>query len=127
MISMAIKYVILPEKKTVIAILSNTKNDAYNKAMKLCREYAANQLRVYICPNMERLTMPNEFKAVVVCSEDDEFDIEEGKRRAKKRCLENYYRSLDKRVDAFKHDMKTIVGNFAITKDDFVTFVKTEN
>ena len=38
MISMAIKYVILPEKKTVIAILKNTKYDACNKAMKICRD-----------------------------------------------------------------------------------------
>lgn len=101
MISMAIKYVILPEKKTVIAILNNTKFDAYNKAMKICRKCAEGQSMIYICPNMEKLRMPNEFKGVAICKDDDIFDENEGKKIAKRICLEKYYKSFDKRIDAF--------------------------
>ena len=99
---MAIKYVVLPEKNQVIAILKNTKYDAYNKAMKLCREMSEGQTTIFICPNMEKMLMPNEFKVVVNCKEGDTFDAKIGKDIAKRICLEKYYKSLDKRVDNFK-------------------------
>lgn len=102
MISMAIKYVVLPEQKQVIAILKNTKYDAYNKAMKLCREMTKGQSNVFICPNMEKLLMANEFKVVVPCKEGDTFDPEVGKRIAKRICLEKYYNSFDKKINRFK-------------------------
>ena len=114
MISMAIKYVVLPEKKTVIAILPNTQYDAYNKAMKICRELSQGQTKVYICPNLEKMLMPNEFKVTVVCDNDDEFDVTEGKRIAKSRCLDNYYRSFDKRINAFKESIGIISKRYNV-------------
>jgi hypothetical protein len=105
---MAIKYVVLEEEKKVIAILNNTSNDAYNKAMKMCRELGDRCPNIYICPNLNKMRMPNVFRAIVTCDPEDEFNAETGKDIAKRICLENYYRSLDKRIDKFVGDLETI-------------------
>lgn len=117
MISMAIKYVVLPEKKMVIAILKNTKFDAYNKAMKLCRELSEGQTSVYICPDPNKMMMPNEFKGVAVCSENDIFDEEIGKEIAKRICLGKYYRSFDKRINNFRDGLDIIRARYYILEN----------
>ena len=114
MISMAIKYVVLPEKKQVIAILSNTRFDAYNKVMKLCRKFNEGQSTVFICPNPDKFMMPNEFKVTVNCLEEDEFNVEEGKLKAKERLLKNYYKSFDKRIEMFLRDTSILQNNIVI-------------
>ena len=108
MLSMAIKYIVLEEKKQVIAVLSNTSNDAYNKAMKMCRELSERCPNIYICPNPNKMKMPNSFRVTVPCDPEDEFNPEIGKDIAKRICLENYYKSLDKRIDRFVADLETI-------------------
>ncbi len=101
MISMAIKYVVLPEKKTVIALLENTKFDAYNKALKVCHDLTYGQTDVYICPNPDKMMMPTSFRGVAVCQGNDVFDEKIGKAKAKARCLKKYYTSFDKRMNNF--------------------------
>lgn len=105
MITMAIKYVVIPEKKTVIAILKNTKLDAYYKAMKICRGITEGCPNVYICPNPDKLMMPNEFKGVAICKDNDVFDEEVGKGIAKRICMRKYYNSFDKKIAKFKDDL----------------------
>ena len=108
---MAIKYIILPEKKQVIAILEHTRYDAYNKAMKILQKVMCGQSSICICPDSKKLTMPNEFKVTVNCMDVDEFDENVGKSIARKRLLKNYYKSFDKKIASFMRDLREIQKN----------------
>lgn len=90
-----IKYFVNEEKRQVIAILENTRWDAYNKIDKMVRD-----TEFCVVPN-EKYMMPCEFRVVVTCDPRDEFIPEVGQKIAKKRLLKNYYASLDKRVNKF--------------------------
>lgn len=90
-----IKYFVNEKKRQVIGLLENTRWDAYNKICKMTRD-----TDFCVAPN-EKYMMPSEFRVVVTCDERDEFDVEVGKKIAKKRLLHNYYESLDKRVNKF--------------------------
>lgn len=90
-----IKYFVNEEKRQVIGVLDGTEWDAINKINKMMLDTG-----FCFCAN-EKFMMPSEFRAVVQCDERDEFSVEEGKKIAKKRILERYYASLDKRVNKF--------------------------
>ena len=90
-----IKYFINEDKRQVIAVLENTRWDAYNKISKMVAE-----TEFCLVPN-EKYMMPSQFKVSVTCDPRDEFNVEVGKDIAKKRILKNYYASLDKRVNKF--------------------------
>ena len=102
---MAIKYVVIPETKTTIGILRNTEFDAINRIEKMMGD------TLYI-HDMRKYLMPNTFKATVACHDGDEYDVEEGKRQAKKKLLANYYRSIDKRIDKFREELLVLNGKF---------------
>ena len=91
-----IKYFVNEEKRQVIAVLENTKWDAYNKIEKMIAD-----TEFCLVPGGKYL-MPSQFKVTVTCDPRDEFDAEVGKKIAKKRVLKNYYASLDKRVGKFR-------------------------
>jgi hypothetical protein len=97
-----IKYVVLEDKKTVIAILENTRLDGINKINKVMGVDAGTS-PFYV--SHSKYLMPNIFKATVVCDPRDEWNVEEGKKFAKKKVLKNYYKSLDKRMDMFRDDL----------------------
>ena len=90
-----IKYFVNEEKRQVIGVLEGTEWDAINKINKMMAD-----TNFCFCPG-EKFMMPSEFRAVVQCDERDEFSVEEGKKIAKKRILERYYASLDKRINKF--------------------------
>lgn len=95
-----IKYFVNEDKRQVIAVLENTKWDACNKIEKMIAE---TEFCLAIC---NKYLMPNQFKVTVTCDPRDEFDVEVGKKIAKKRLLKNYYVSLDKRVAKFYEAVK---------------------
>lgn len=92
---MAIKYFVNEEKRQVIGLLENTKWDAVNKINKMMAG-----TEFCVVPSKKYL-MPSEFRSVVQCDPRDEFNVEEGKKKAKKRILNRYYAVLDKRVNRF--------------------------
>ena len=94
---MAIKYVVIPEKRMVKAFLENTEFDACHKIDKMLQDTP-------FCVYSEKYLMPNRFVAQVVADERDEFNVEFGKARAKKIVLDNYYKSLDKKIAKFRED-----------------------
>ena len=93
---MAIKYFVNEEKRQVIGLLENTQWDAYNKISKMVRD-----TDFCVAPS-KKYMMPAEFRAVVQCDPQDEFNVEEGMKIAKKRILDRYYPALHKRVDKFR-------------------------
>ena len=92
---MAIKYFVNPKKRQVIALLENTEWDAYNKIHKMVRDTD------FCVVLKDKYMMPSEFRVTVTCDHRDEFDVEVGKKIAKKRILDNYYAAMDKRVNKF--------------------------
>ena len=102
-----IKYVILEDKKTVIGILENTRFDGINKINKIMGVDAGTSSFYVSHP---KYMMPNIFKASVVCDPRDEWNVEEGKKLAKKKVLKNYYKSLDKRMAMFRDDLIKLNG-----------------
>lgn len=93
---MAIKYFVNEEKKQVIGLLENTRWDAVNKIEKMVSNTG-------FCVTLKKkYMMPSRFKVTVTCDPRDTFDPEIGKRIAKKRILDRYYKSLDQKVDAFR-------------------------
>ena len=102
---MAIKYVVIPEKKQTIGILRNTEYDAINRIEKM----SGNTICI---SNMNKYLMPHTFKATVTCHDGDEYNEEEGKRQAKKKLLQNYYRSVDRRIDKFREELLILNGKF---------------
>lgn len=93
---MAIKYFVNEEKRQVIGVLEETQFDAINKINKMMMD-----TDFCFCAG-KKYMMPSEFKAVVQCDPMDEFNVDEGKTIAKKRILERYYASLDKKISKFR-------------------------
>ena len=98
-----IHYIVVPERRMVKAILENTTYDACNKIDKILRDTP-------FCACSNKYLMPNRFVVEVPCDERDEFDAEFGKRRAKKILLDNYHKSLDKKMAKFREDMRVLNG-----------------
>lgn len=97
-----IKYYVNEEKRLVIAVLNGTTYDVINKISKMT--YDNNFLYHY----SKKYLMPNSFKSVVVCDPKDDFDVETGKAIAKKRVMDRYYQSFDKRMKLFIKDVDGI-------------------
>jgi hypothetical protein len=95
---MAIKYVVIPEKKQTIGILRNCEFDAVNRIEKLMGD------GFHLC-DIRKYMMPHTFKATVTCYPGDEYDEEEGKRRVKQKLMNNYHKSIDKRIDIFRAEL----------------------
>lgn len=94
-----IKYYEVPEQKKTIAVLENTSYDAINQIAKVVGDTNS------LCFNPSKYLMNNSYRAVVVAHPDDEYNVEEGRRRAKEKLLDHYYEQLDKRLDAFADDL----------------------
>lgn len=107
---MAVKYVVVPEKKMVKAMIENCEYDAYNKINKILRG-------TNFCACSEKYLMPNRFVVKVICDDRDEFNAEFGKARAKKIVLDNYYKSLDKKIAKFREDVLIFNGKVFETPD----------
>lgn len=101
-----IKYFVNEEKKQVIGTLENTKYDVVNKINKMLDGSP-------FCYCNDKCLMPDSFKSVVTCDPADEFDIEIGKQIAKKRIMDRYYNSFDKRVEFFIKDADNMSSEFA--------------
>lgn len=97
---MAIKYIILEDQRKVYGVMEDTRYDAVNKINRI----VGSGNSVFTVHN-KKYEMPNVFKACCVCDEADTFSAEEGKNIVKKKILDRYYKSFDKRLDMFKSDL----------------------
>lgn len=91
-----ITYITIPEQRKTVAILKNTRDDAAHKVDKLLAKAGLfDDMLIF----GSRLEMPNQYRAVVVCADGDEYSVEEGKRQAKRKLLDKYYADLDERME----------------------------
>ena len=107
---MAIKYFENPERRQIVAVMSNCEFDCHNKIRKMMGE-----MNFQFCPQSNRkwesYMMPETFKVILTCDERDEYSFEEGKKIAKKKLMRNYYKALDKRLMKFKNDFNGFVAD----------------
>lgn len=97
---MAIKYYKIPEKKITIGVLNGCQYDVANKIAKLTAD-----LNIDVILYDKKYLMPDTFRAIVRCHDDDVFNEEEGERQVKEKLMNKYYRSFDKRMDMFKKSL----------------------
>ena len=107
-----IKYFVSEKDRKVVAVLENTRWDAYNKICKMVRD-----TDFCVAPK-EKYMMHSAYRAVITCDERDEFDVETGKKIAKERVLEHYYAALDKRIDEFKNAVLMMNGTVFETSEE---------
>lgn len=109
---MAIKYFVDQDEKKVVAVLENTRWDAYNKICKMIRD-----TDFCVVPK-DKYMMHSAYRAVVTCDDRDEFNEETGKKIAKERVLEHYYAALDKRIDEFRTSLLVMNGKVFETSEE---------
>lgn len=112
---MAIKYIINEEKRTVTAILEGTKFDCINHINKKLRDTKW-EIDKWDAP--KEYMMPEKFVATVHCDERDEFDVEFGKKRAKKIVLDNRRKSMDKHFGKFINGLIEVNSRFFETSEE---------
>ena len=95
---MAIKYFVDEKNKKTVAVLEGCQWDAVNHIQKMLRR---GNMGDYLVSYAEYL-MPDTLRAVVTCSELDQYDVEEGKRQAKKKLMQHYSQSVEKRVAQYR-------------------------
>lgn len=99
-----IKYFVNEDERKIVAVLENTRCDAYNKICKMTRD-----TDFCIVPK-DKYMMHAAYRSVVTCDPRDEFNVEVGKAIAKKRVLDHYYEALDRRVDEFRNSVLVMNG-----------------
>lgn len=92
---MAVEYIVNPEKRTVVAILKGTELDAHKAIVRQVGE--ADESFFGFNSNWTTL-IPDCFVGKAKCDPRDEFSIDEGKKIAKARCMEKYYRAKDSAI-----------------------------
>ena len=97
---MSIKYIVLEDQRKVYGIIDNTRYDAVNKINKIIGSGNS----VFTAHN-KKYEMPNTFKACCVCDDADTFSAEEGKNKVRKKILDRYHKSFEKRIDMFRSDL----------------------
>lgn len=105
---MAIRYVVYPNQRMTVGIMCHTKFDAINKINKMMK--GTN----FCFTNNKKYLMPSYFRVSTVCDPRDEYSEEEGKKVVKKKLLEHYYASIDKRVAWFEQEVKDLYNNFFV-------------
>jgi hypothetical protein len=98
---MAIKYFVDEKNKKTVAVLEGCRWDAVNHIQKMLRRNNMDEAMLSYRPYL----MPDTLRAVVTCSELDQYDVEEGKRQAKKKLMKHYSKSVEKRVIQYQNDL----------------------
>ena len=100
-----IHYVVNPERREVIAYTDNT---CHHAVLSVLRRLPYRSRYCYVLRNGN---MPNKFRVVVKCHPEDEFDAEIGKKIAKKRLLDNYWKSRHKAEHRIKQELEAEVAS----------------
>lgn len=100
-----IRYKVVEEKKMVIAILDNSNRNG-SKDERSCKNDAVSKVRKLIPWELTEedkrvLQMAPRYIGKAVCHNDDVFDVEEGKRIAKKKVLDKYHAALRRQANKF--------------------------
>lgn len=95
-----IKYYVLKNDRTVIAVLNHTEND--------CVDFIKKRFPLMTEKMEKKAKMPGSFRVEVVCHPNDEFNVDVGKAIAKKRLLTNYWNSRHKALTRVQMEVDSI-------------------
>lgn len=104
---MAVEYIINEEKRTVVAILKGTELDAHKAIMRQVGD--AEESFFGFNSNWTTL-IPDSFTGKAKCDPRDEFSLDEGKKIAKARCMERYYRAKDVAIKTWYKNARVKMG-----------------
>jgi hypothetical protein len=102
-----IKYYVDEPKRTVAAVLEDCELDAVDvisRKIGYINEYLSSDLSV------DKYTLPKRFVGIAKCDPRDTFNETEGKKIAKKRCLDKYHKRLNKTIDRYCVNMMIEAG-----------------
>ena len=101
------RFIINEDKKIVICIIENTK-DLFCKFNYTIQTFVYTNL---LWKYHDKLLLPNHFRGIAVCSDDDEWDVEKGKLLAFSRAKDKLNKSFFKRVNLFFNSIDNILNN----------------
>ena len=93
-----ITFKVIPENKVVVAEVCNTRFDAVHAFNNKFLEQSSASLYLRVYDDNNKFIMPDKFKAVARCHDEDEFNEEIGKNVALKKLVEKYNKSLNKHL-----------------------------
>lgn len=107
-----VRYIVDKDKKVVVAILETvnkegenvTSYDAFRKLYKIVGHDNFNHL------THPELLMNKRYTAKATCDDEDEFDVEVGKKIALERVKKKYFAALDRRIINYYNSLKQEVG-----------------
>lgn len=105
-----VKYIIDEKNRTVVAYTENTKRLAYYKL----RDYLSAKHVDFNCFDIGLMDIPNRFVGKAVCHAEDVFDVEEGKRIAKRKLYKKFDTSVYK---AYRRYLKKNMEKLLILSD----------
>jgi len=100
-----IEYIVKENERMVIATLKGCSEDAINILNRRLRSTKFLDCLTDFNKVYSRYLIPNKFSSAVKCDPRDEFDVEEGKRKAKERLLVKYHRSFERAIVRYVDDM----------------------
>lgn len=101
------KYAINVEKKQITAYVEGCENDAVNRANRLIRIFLKNGgVSSVISYSNKKMKMAKKYSGTVTLRGDDVWNVEEGKKLAREKCLNNYHRAMELRMGMFAKDIK---------------------
>lgn len=105
---MAISYTINKEKNVVTAILSNTKDDAFNSISKKLKRSGLSNMKIALS---DEFMMKDNYVAIVRMDPNDTWDESVGKAKAKERVMKKYYKDFDRIMSKFSNNICRIMDN----------------
>lgn len=111
-----VKYVVLPERREVKAIIDDCAFDAIQMINNRFLPTITDGLMIttlYDTKNKEKFLMRDTYTAVAHCHPDDEFNIEIGKKVAYEKLCDKYHDSLNRHLDHIAYRLAR--GAFAIS------------
>lgn len=110
---MAIKYYYNPKKRGTIALLSDCRYDFLNKINKMTANTG-----IILCG--DKYLMKNEYKGIVYCNEQDVFDEQVGRDKAKEKCMNRYYKDFDRLWGMFQEELLVLNGKIFETPEEML-------
>lgn len=118
-----VKYVVLPEKRIVKAVITNCEYDAIDMINERFLPTVTSGLFVMApqSKNMEKFLMRDTYIAVARCHPEDEFDVELGKKIAYEKLCDKYHDSLNRHLDHISYRVLRamfVVGDYLAEREE---------
>lgn len=105
-----IKYYVLEDQRSVVAVIRNTGDD--------CKRYFEKRVPFMTKRMKKAAEMPASFRVCVECNGNDVFDENVGKEIARNRILANYWRSRTKAAERVRAEIRSVMDKMESAMED---------